>query len=262
MYTRSAFYLQIILVFFLFSPFVSYALNVVPFSGELDLNKQSSYKFHVSNPKQRESAVKISVQQWEFDENGVETRKPSNDLIVFPKRMLLEPKGERSVRVSFRPKNVPLQEKAYRIIVEEVPIRDKQRLRHSKGSLITVLTRYVTAFYVKPHNALSNIKVLESNLLDNGFSLRIRNEGNAHTHFIQPSLTIHQADKKLIINELDLLDSFASTNIFALGLRSYHWEIPENFRDTLDFSQPYKVLLDWTCENCTSQKDQISFIVD
>jgi len=238
------------------------AINVMPFSGELDLTKQPNYKISVSNKSQNEAAVKITVQKWSFDRYGEEVRSPSNDLIIFPKRMLLPANGERSVRVSYRRGVSPRLEGTYRIIVEEIPLAKKRNSGGYKGASISVLTRYVTSFYVKPRNAGSDIKVVESSAHENGFQLKIRNKGNAHTHFISPSMTIRQSGKKLIITDLELLKPFSSTNIFAFADRVYDWEVPENLRQALDFSRPYKVIIDWVCENCSGKTDQISFVVE
>ena len=237
------------------------AINVMPFSGELDLTKKSNYKVQVGNRSNAEVAVKISVTKWSFDRYGEEIREPTNDLIVFPKRLLLKPKADRSVRVSYRNGVPPRTEASYRIIVEEVPLAKKENSRRVKGASINVLTRYVTSFYVKPRNALADVKAVESSRHENGFQLKVRNEGNAHTHFISPSLTIWQGGEKLIITDLDLLKPFTNTNIFALSDRIYNWEVPEGFRETLDFTQSYKVIIDWVCENCVSKTEQISFVV-
>lgn len=238
------------------------AINVMPFSGELDLTQQSNYKLQVSNSANVEAAVKISVQKWSFDRYGEEKREPSNDLIVFPKRMLLKPGGERSVRVSYRNSVPPRLEASYRIIVEEVPLELKRSNRRYKGASINVLTRYVTSFYVKPRDALSDITVMESSAFENGFQLKIRNNGNAHTHFISPSMTIRQSGKKLIITDLELLKPFTNTNIFASADRIYDWEVPDSLKKTLNFERPYKVVLDWICENCAGKTEKISFVVE
>jgi len=234
----------------------------MPFSGELDLSIQPNYKLQVSNNSQYEAAVKISVQKWSFDRYGVENREPSNDLIIFPKRMLLQPQSERSVRVSYRNGVPPRLEASYRIIIEEIPLKRQRTSGKNKGASINILTRYVTSFYVKPRNAESEINVLESKSIDNGFQVKIRNEGNAHTHFISPTMTIRQSGKKLIINDLSLLSPFTNTNIFASADRVYDWTIPESLQKTLDFDKPYKVLIDWVCENCSDKTDKITFVVD
>jgi len=254
---------KLLSIFILFiSPGLALAINVVPFSGELDLSKQSNYKFKVLNPSSNETAVKISVVQWKINEQGEEIRIPDSELTIFPKRLLIKPKGERSVRVSYRNNSFPAIEKTYRIIVEQVPVNRNNKGNSKRKAAINILTKYVTSFYVKPRDANSKISVISSNSIENGFSLKIRNDGNAHTHFIQPSMTIQQSDNKLFISDLTLLESFARTNIFALGERHFEWKIPENFQDTLNFEQPYEVTIDWTCENCQQEKDNISFVVE
>jgi len=239
-----------------------HAVNVIPFSGELDLSKQSNYKIRVSNNSNSEAAVKISVKAWSFDADGKEARTPSSDLLIFPKQMLLRPNSERNIRVSYRQKKPPINERAYRIIIEEVPLQKSQQSGFKKKAAINILTRYVTALYVKPINAKSQIEIVESIGTENGFFLRIRNVGNSHTHFIQPTITISQKETKLLLTDLQLLEDFAKTNIFSLGERSYNWDIPEALRSTLNLQQPYNVTLDWICENCDAPKDKITFIID
>ena len=261
--TINPFVIFTILMGCLLSP-VALAINVMPFSGELDLNKTPNYKIQVGNRSNKEAAVKISVQKWKFDRFGKEIREATNDLIIFPKRLLLAPNADRSVRVSYRNGVPPRTEESYRIIVEEVPLAKKQNRSREKGASINVLTRYVTSFYVKPRNAESDIQVVEisSNNENNGFQLKIRNEGNAHTHFISPTMTILQNFERLIITDLDLLKPFTNTNLFALSDRIYDWKIPESLRETLKFDEHNKVTIEWNCENCDSKKDRISFLVN
>jgi len=242
--------------------FSAMAINVMPFSGELDLTKKPNYKIQVGNRSNVETAVKVSVQKWKFDRFGEEIREPTNDLIVFPKRLLLKPREDRSVRVSYRNGVPPRIEASYRIIVEEVPLSKSARRSNNKGASINVLTRYVTAFYVKPRNANAEIKFIESKRYENGFNVKVRNTGNAHTHFISPSMTIRQGGEKLIITDLELLKPFTNTNLFASSDRVYDWVIPESLKGTLKFDQPYKVILNWVCENCDSPTEKISFVVD
>ena len=258
-FNLAVFFIGLITVFL--SP-LAMAINVMPFSGELDLTKTPNYKIQVGNKSNTEAAVKISVQKWAFDLDGVEVREPTNDLIVFPKRLLLKPKDDRSVRVSYRNGVPPRNEASYRIIVEEIPLAKKKNQVRGKGASINVLTRYVTAFYVKPRNALSDVKFVESSSFENGFQLKIRNEGNAHTHFISPSMKIKQGGETLIITDLELLKPFTNTNLFALSDRVYDWVVPESLRGTLKFDQSYKVTLDWVCENCSSKTEQITFWVE
>lgn len=252
--------LRLLVLLFFSTPLM--AINVMPFSGELDLEIQPNYKLQVSNKGQNEAAVIISVYKWRFDRFGKEIREPTNDLVIFPKRILLAPNAKKSVRVSYRQGISPRNEKAYRIVVEEKPMPKSYRTSVRKGASINVLTRYVTAFYVKPRDANSSIKVLNAENYGNGFQLKIRNEGNAHTHFISPTMTIRQAGKKLVINDLSLLNPFTNSNIFAMADRVYEWDIPEGLRQTIDIDNPYRVELDWFCENCSGKKDKISFVVN
>lgn len=240
---------------------IALAINVVPFSGELDLSQSSSYKIKVNNQSRYEAAVKISVFKWVFDENGKERREATNDLIVFPKQMLIKANGSRHVRISLRRGTSPKFEKAYRIIVEELPIEQRTIRGQRKGASINILTRYVTSFYVKPVNAFSKVTVTESSATRKGFRLGIRNTGNAHTHFIEPSMTISQHGYQIEINDVEALSVFSRTNLLATSFRIYDWSIPSQYKSELDLDQPFDVAIRWKCENCIDNTDGIDFQV-
>ncbi len=240
---------------------VAFAINVIPFSGTLDLTQKSSYTIKVTNPTDAETAVKMSVYKWTIDKQGKEIRTPSNDLILFPRQMLIAASSSRSVRISLREGVPPTFEKSYRIIVEQLPLKSKASKNSEKGASINVLTRYVTAFYVTPAKPASKIKVTKISAIEQGFALDLKNIGNAHTHFIQPEMTIMQDKNVIIIDSLQALDAFARTNLLASGFRSYQWQIPEEYKQEIDFNKAYHVNLKWRCENCEHKIDQLDFTV-
>jgi len=234
----------------------------VPFSGELDLEEASSYKIKVNNKSRNEAAVKISGYKWSFDKNGIERREVAKELTIFPKQVLIQPNSSQHIRISLQEGIVPRIEKSYRIIVEELPVRRYNIKSNYKGASINVLTRYVTSFYIKPSDPISKVKVTESRVTKNGFLLGIKNIGNAHTHFIDPKLTITQKNESIMISNKQALSAFSKTNLLASNFRVYDWKFPEKEKKLFDLTKPFNVSLEWNCENCNNTTDSISFAVN
>lgn len=235
-----------------------WAIKVLPITADLDLSKSRTHNISVSNKGGAQSSpVKISTFIWKLQPDGTENNEPTDELQIFPKQFYVEPEKTRVVRVS--PKNTaqPDVERAYRIVVEELPV--KEALVNKTG--VKIVSKYVTAFYITPKNPHSKLSVKNVARLSDGFQLHVANEGNAHTHLINPSVTFKQGSSTVTISEPKQLNGLAGENLHAKSERQLRWAWPKDLAKSINLSAPYEVEVTFECEFCEVIKDKLIFQV-
>jgi len=119
----------------------------------------ASQDFSIINNDDRQMAVMVSVVNWEIDYDGVEINNPAKEFAVFPTEIIVPPRSTRTVRVRWIGDPAPSAELAYRLIVEEVLLKSRERV---PGSAIFMALRYVASLYVVPPNVKLNVHVLSA----------------------------------------------------------------------------------------------------
>lgn len=74
----------------------------------------------VRNTGSEKSVMQVTLKKWTLD-GGTDTYQQSQDLVITPVTFRLAPGAQQIVRVGLRNSAAPLNEGAYRMLVEEVP---------------------------------------------------------------------------------------------------------------------------------------------
>ena len=168
------------------------ALTVTPMSVELtETGAGSTASFRIENDSDAPIAVLVSVMTRSIDLHGAERNAPvGNDFLVMPSRLVLDPRTARVVKVQWRGQALAGVEKAYRVIVEQVPVS----FAESGGSGIRILFRYIAALYVVPSGASGRVSLaaLVPEVRDgkSGILVTIRNDGSKHFIISNPRLLV------------------------------------------------------------------------
>ncbi len=139
------------------------AFTFSPISQEFsEEGKNSSHVFTINNDSLTDRiAVKVSVFRRNMNEKGEETLEDSSgDFLIYPAQSILNPGESRSVRIKWQGGAVRKQEKAYRIIAEQLPVDFRQEENRSNGGGIRFTFRYEGSLYVVPPGAEADIKLL------------------------------------------------------------------------------------------------------
>ena len=238
----------------------AFSITASPISAELDISKKRSHVITIVNSSGGKTIpVSISVTTWSINPDGSENNIPSNDLLVFPRQLILKSKERRSVRIAPRSKSKPAIEKTYRIIIEELPIN--MDAAQTKQSGVNVLLAYRTAFYLLPNNPTSNLNLEHIQVGNNYYLFSIKNSGNTHTHLRHLKLSFMQNDiLKQYIESEDLIN-FSGENLFANSSRQFYWFWPKGFTDDIDISQSVNVSFEYQCEFCSDINQKINFSI-
>ncbi len=112
--------------------------------------------FTVENNSNAPTSVQIRIMTREVDVDGGEKNADAEkDFTIFPAQMVLEPNAKRSVRVQWAGDPKLKEEKAYRIIAEQLPVNlDKEK---PKTSAVKFLVSYRGALFVTPPGLAHNV---------------------------------------------------------------------------------------------------------
>lgn len=181
--------------------------------------KYATRSFLVSNDAERSIAIQVSMTTRDVDIDGQEKRQAvEDDFIIYPSQMILLPGEMQTVRVSWAGNPDISQEKAYRIIGEQLPInmQDPNDSEQAQGQF-NISMRYVGAVYVVPEGAQADI-VIESFKKEAGkIVLILHNQGNAHLMLKEQSLVFSVSGKEAVLPVKDN-EELAQTNMLA-GMR-------------------------------------------
>ncbi|MBI3569926.1 MAG: molecular chaperone [Gammaproteobacteria bacterium] len=112
--------------------------------------------FTVENDTNVPASVQIRIVTREVDVDGGEKNADAEkDFTIYPAQMVLKPHAKRSVRVQWLGDPKLKEEKAYRIIAEQLPVNlDKER---PKTSAVKFLVSYRGALFVTPPGLAHNV---------------------------------------------------------------------------------------------------------
>lgn len=217
-------FVQCLFIFFLF--LIKPALAHFEFSPiTISLTTSGKTNHSIAQVINRESVavpIVIRVTERKLLENGEEERPDTSDIAVYPSQFLLDPKESKSVKISWLGGETLPSEKAYRIIVEEVPVEFSARTAN-RGS-VRILINYVGSVYVNSEKTDGDL-VLEK--VDGGedkkfLSFLFINKGKGHAFLKSPSVeliakaTDKMAERKILL-EKKYFESTEGKNILALS---------------------------------------------
>lgn len=140
--------------------------------------------FTVENDTNAPASVQIRIVTREVDVDGGEKNADAEkDFAIYPAQMVLKPHTKRSVRVQWLGDSILKEEKAYRIIAEQLPVNlDKER---PKTSTVKFLVSYRGALFVTPPGLAHNVTLDFSGTTQNAtgkkmLEIVLHNRGTQH----------------------------------------------------------------------------------
>jgi fimbrial chaperone protein len=184
----------------------------------LDLNgKTRTALLAVTNSSSEPVRLQVTVYSWRQDTSGKMELLPSQDLSLFPSLLTLEGHQSRNIRIG-SPLTGGASEKAYRVIVEQMP---SQTSSESGGSRITVLTRMSIPVFIAPAKASPQSRVENLEFAEGKVSFQLHNSGNTHVFARQARVQGLDAEGKALLDQ-----SQTGWYVLAGDARQFSLELP------------------------------------
>ncbi|MFH2113100.1 MAG: fimbria/pilus periplasmic chaperone [Spirochaetota bacterium] len=196
------------------------AFSVNPMTVELSPSGSGTVaSFRVENDGNEPIALVISVLSRSMDTDGTEQNGPvGSDFVVLPSRVVLEPRTTRIIKVQWRGSPQLEAERAFRVVVEQVPVMFSE----ANVSGIRIMFRYLASLYVVPPGAQGNLvpEGLKPVVQDGkpGFVATIRNDGNKHAVIKAVSLMAKSPVGDISLPD-EVLSGLIGMNILARSSR-------------------------------------------
>jgi fimbrial chaperone protein len=178
----------IALIFFSPTPVLSGQFSVSPITLVFEEGVRSGI-INVMNEEDKKLHVQIKAFEWTQDENGQDRYVETDDILFFPRIMILDKNEQRIVRAGIK-NPTTAREKTYRLFIEEIP--DPKRAE--VGTQIQVAIRFGVPIFVKPPKEQVEGKIEKMILEEGELKVAVRNKGNAH--FVIQSILIRGVDRK------------------------------------------------------------------
>lgn len=136
----------------------------------------------ITNAAETELKVQISLYEWRQDEHGKDLYIPSNDLLYFPHLATIPSAKRQLVRAGLRKPANDVEEKSYRLFVEELPDN-----KANTGTRLAVAVRFGIPIFVKPQNEIVRGEITSISMEKSVVRIVVHNSGN--THFKIASIT-------------------------------------------------------------------------
>jgi fimbrial chaperone protein len=195
--------------------------NVMPTRVHLD-DARSSRLVTIRNDSDEPLRFEVTAEAWADSPDGKMLLEPTDDLVVFPSLLTIEPGEARRLRIGT--KSAPgSQEVTYRVFVSELP----DLVEGAPG--IKVLTRMSLPVFVAPTKALRMGEVSSVQVDGTELAVEVANDGNVHFRVGQVQMVALDADGK---------QRFAASErgwyVLAGARRVFRMTLPEAICDTSD----------------------------
>jgi fimbrial chaperone protein len=166
------------------------AFNVKPIRVYLSKDAGSTV-LTIENQDQKVLRLQVRAYAWTNDRHGQPVLTPSDDLIVFPTLVDINPMEHRSIRIGFSG-NADAKELTYRIALDEMPSLESQ-LSKSHAPGLQVRTRITVPVFFTPLITTPKAQ-LEQLILNHGVVRgNFSNEGNVHATVTGLNVVGHDA---------------------------------------------------------------------
>ena len=179
------------------------AYTLTPMEAQLEPEgRATSGVFRINNTFARPVAITTSVFTREMAEDGSDILTPApDDFVVFPPQFVVMPGATQSLKVQYVGQNDAVTEKAYRLVVEEVPI-PLDDSEADEGGAMTFRVKYSASMYVGEAGLKPAVRVLETAPTETGMlAVTLENSGAAHALLTRVALDVNglllQTDEEL-----------------------------------------------------------------
>jgi fimbrial chaperone protein len=173
----------------------------------------------ISNESDETLRFQLAAYRWSQGTGGEMELEPTDDVVLFPRLLTLEPRKERKIRVG-AVVAFAASEKTYRVFVEELPSAEVAS-PFSGVPGVRVLTRMGIPIFLRPSKAQANGAIVNPGVEQGRLSFQVRNNGNVHLMLETVSLRgIGEGGETVIDKQIE------GWYVLAGGIRQYDLVLP------------------------------------
>ncbi len=143
----------------------------------------------IVNEEDRKLQVQMKAFEWTQDTEGKDQYAETNDILFFPKIMLINANEQRILRTGIKSRPAG-REKTYRLFIEEIP-EPRQKV---EGAQIQVAIRFGVPIFIKPAKKEVQGVIEKAAFKEGHFQVSVKNTGNSH--FIIHSILVKGSDRE------------------------------------------------------------------
>ena len=203
----------------------AHAFRLVPIEMELEPSGRGATQiFRVENDNKEPVAIEVKVVPRIMGMDGLdqESEQDTENFVVFPEQIILQPGENQSIRVQWVGSASPDRELPFRLIAEQLPIDIGKPA--PQGGQVRLLVKYVASLYVVPPGVQPAVTVVSAQhrTLEEGPALEVvlRNDGKARQVLREPTLTVQAGSSTLTLTR-DQLGGLAGENLLAGTTRRF-----------------------------------------
>lgn len=201
------------------------AFRLIPIEMEFEpTGRGATQIFRVENDTTNPIAIEIHITGRKMGPDGEDLpAEPSDEWIIFPEQLVLEPAQNQSVRVQWTGDAKPDRELAYRLVAEQLDV-DIGQAPAQQGGKVKLLVQYKASIYVTPPGSKGILTVVGAGphkLVDGTvMEVQVRNDGTAHKFLKDLTLTVSAGTKSVTI-PTDRLGGMAGENLLPGVTRTF-----------------------------------------
>jgi fimbrial chaperone protein len=146
---------------------------VSPTRIDLDARARSGV-ITIANDTEDPMTFEVSLVSWTQDADAKDIYADSDDLVFFPRLVTVKPGDKRLIRVGLRGRAESIEEKAYRLMILEIPPAEVAE----RGVQVQVRVRFSVPLLVAPSSAIAAAEMDEADIFAGTVRLRVKNIGN------------------------------------------------------------------------------------
>ncbi len=180
------------------------ALELTPMEVEFESQGTNASKtFQVENKYAKDIAVELKAYKRTINNKGEEARQETNEFLIFPKQVKLQPSKKIAVRVVWQGKADVTSELSYRLIAEQLPVNFRKKDTKEKKVNIDFLLKYVASVYITPAEAKPNIVIEKIVKEKDRLKGTLKNLGNKH--LVIGKINFSLAGKPLSVDSKEII---------------------------------------------------------
>jgi fimbrial chaperone protein len=140
--------------------------------------KSTSGLLTISNESEETLRFQLAAFRWSQGAAGEMELEPTDDVVLFPRLLTLEPHRERKIRVGAAVEFAG-SERTYRVFVEELPSAEGVNPAAGRPG-VRVLTRMGVPIFLRPSRTQAGGAIVNPSVEEGRLRFQVRNSGNVH----------------------------------------------------------------------------------